>query len=264
MLQITNLCKIFNKDTVNEKIVFDKLCLDVQDGDFVTIIGSNGAGKSTLLNMISGNLDLDKGSILLNNKEISRLPEYKISKMLGRVYQNPTMGTAPSMSILENLSIALNKGESYDLSTAVSKNKIDYFKDILSQLSLGLEDQLNTKVGLLSGGQRQVLSLIMATISNPNLLLLDEHTAALDPKTSEKIMELTEKIVSEKSIKTLMVTHNLNHAINSGNRLLMFHQGKIVFDIKGNEKKNLTIEKLLNYFEKIQSNDIFSDRLIFS
>lgn len=264
MLQITNLCKVFNKDTVNEKSVFDKLYLDIEDGEFVTIIGSNGAGKSTLLNIVSGNIELDKGRISLSNNEISKLPEYKISKMIGRVYQNPTMGTSPSMSILENLSMALNKGKKFNLSMAVSKNKIDYFKEILSHLSLGLENQLNTKVGLLSGGQRQVLSLIMATMSNPKLLLLDEHTAALDPKTSEKIIELTEKIVSEKSITTLMVTHNLNHAINIGNRLLMFHQGKIVIDIKGKEKKDLTIEKLLNYFEKIQSNDMFSDRSLFS
>lgn len=210
MIQIRNLCKTFNKNTINEKQVFDKLSLDIKEGDFITIIGSNGAGKSTLLNMISGSLDNDSGCINVNNKDISDLKEYKRSKFIARVYQDPSFGTSPSMTILENLSMAINKGNKFGLSMGVSKKNIEYFKEILAELSLGLEDQLNSKVSLLSGGQRQALSLIMATIKNPDILLLDEHTAALDPKTSQRIIELTEKIVENKKITTFMITHNLN------------------------------------------------------
>lgn len=264
MIQIRNLCKTFNKNTINEKQVFDKLSLDIKEGDFITIIGSNGAGKSTLLNMISGSLDKDSGSINVNNKDISDLKEYKRSKFIARVYQDPSFGTSPSMTILENLSMAINKGNKFGLSMGVSKKNIEYFKEILAELSLGLEDQLNSKVSLLSGGQRQALSLIMATIKNPDILLLDEHTAALDPKTSQRIIELTEKIVENKKITTFMITHNLNHAISIGNRLLMMHGGKVVLDIKEDEKKDLNIDKLLSYFEKIQSKDALSDRVMFS
>lgn len=264
MLNIRNLSKVFHKDTVNENVVFDRLAFDVEDGDFVTIIGSNGAGKSTLLNLISGSIEGDEGSILLNHREISKLPEFKRTRHIGRVFQSPSVGTSPSMTILENLSMAFNKGKRFDLSWGVSKKHIEYFKEVLSKLSLGLEERLNAKVGLLSGGQRQALSLIMATLSNPDLLLLDEHTAALDPKTSETIIELTGDIVSKRNITTLMVTHNLSHAIRLGSRLVMLHRGKVVFDIRGEEKKNLTAEKLLGYFEKIQSRDVLSDRLLFS
>ncbi|MCT4507336.1 MAG: ATP-binding cassette domain-containing protein [Tepidibacter sp.] len=264
MIQIRNLCKTFNKNTINEKQVFDKLSLDIEEGDFITIIGSNGAGKSTLLNMISGSLDKDSGVINLDNKDISSLKEYERSKFIARVYQDPSFGTSPSMTILENLSMAINKGNKFGLSMGISKKNIEYFKEILSELSLGLENQLHTKVSLLSGGQRQALSLIMATIKNPDILLLDEHTAALDPRTSERIIELTEKIVERKKITTFMITHNLNHAISMGNRLLMMHGGKVVLDIKENEKKDLNIDKLLSYFEKIQSKDGLSDRVVFS
>jgi putative tryptophan/tyrosine transport system ATP-binding protein len=264
MLQIKNLLKVFNRDTVSENKVFDGLSLDINNGDFITIIGSNGAGKSTLLNIISGSINVDEGSIALEDKEISRLPEFKRTRLMGRVFQNPSMGTSPTMTILENMSMAHNKGGRFGLSFGVSKKNITYFKELLSMLNLGLEDKLHTKVGLLSGGQRQALSLLMATMSKPNLLLLDEHTAALDPKTSETIIEMTDKIVRDKNITTLMVTHNLNHAIKLGNRLIMMHRGQVVLDISGEEKKNLTMEKLLGYFDKMQSKDMISDRLLFS
>lgn len=264
MLHIRELFKVFNKGTVNENVIFDNLSLDINDGDFITIIGSNGAGKSTLLNILSGSLECDDGSIMLEDKEISSLPEFKRTKFIGRVFQNPQVGTSPSMTILENLSMAFNKGKSFGLKPCISNENIPYFKQLLSELNLGLEDKLHTKVGLLSGGQRQVLSLIMSTLSSPKLLLLDEHTAALDPKTSEKIIELTHKIVNERQITTLMVTHNLNHAIRLGNRIIMMHRGEIILDIKSEEKKSLTIEKLLGYFEKLHPKDSLSDRILFS
>lgn len=264
MLQIQNLCKTFNKGTVSENKVFNNLSININKGDFITIIGSNGAGKSTLLNIISGSIESDEGIISLDGNEISSLKEHKRTRLMGRVFQNPSVGTLSSMTILENLSMAKNKGSKFGLSSGVSKKNIAHFKELLSKLNLGLEDKLNTKVGILSGGQRQALSLIMATISKPQLLLLDEHTAALDPKTSEGIIELTNEIVKEKNITTLMVTHNLNHAIRLGNRLIMMHRGNILFDIKSEEKKNLTIEKLLSCFDGMQSQDMLSDRLLFS
>lgn len=264
MLQIKNLQKIFNKDTVNEKIVFKDLNFHINEGDFITIVGSNGAGKSSLLNLISGSLFPDEGSIDLNGRDISNLPEYKRTKFIGRVFQNPSLGTSPSMTILENLSMAYNKGKKFGLSSGICKKNTNFFKEILSNLSLGLEDNLNTKVGLLSGGQRQSLSLLISTISNPDLLLLDEHTAALDPKTSENIIELTKKTVAEKNITTLMVTHNLNYAIDMGNRLIMLHSGEIVLDITGEEKKSLTITKLLDMFNNKKCADFISDELALS
>ena len=264
MLQVHNLSKTFHKGTVNEKNIFNRFSINVSEGDFITIIGSNGAGKSTFLNLISGAIEADAGDILLSDNELLKMPEYRRSKVISRVFQDPTLGTSPSMTILENLSMAINKGKRFNLSMGVSKKDIPRFKEILSKLSLGLENMMDTKVGMLSGGQRQALALVMATISDPKLLLLDEHTAALDPKTSERIVALTEKIVSDKKITTLMVTHNLHHAIEQGNRLLMLHQGNIVLDISGDEKKNLTIEKLLSCFEKVQLNKSISDRVLFS
>lgn len=264
MLQIQNLCKVFNKNTVNENVVFDGFNLDVNDGDFITIIGSNGAGKSTLFNLISGTTPLDSGKVMLGDKEISKLPEYKCTKYIGRVFQDPTKGTAPSMNILENMSMAYNKGKRFGIGFAINKKLIPYFKEVLSKVELGLEDKLYTKVGLLSGGQRQALAIIMTVMGNPEVLLLDEHTAALDPKTSDKIIKLTEEIIKEKGMTTLMVTHNLNHAISLGNRLIMLHHGKIVLDIQGEEKKNLTIEKLLKLFESNVKDDLISDRTLFS
>jgi putative tryptophan/tyrosine transport system ATP-binding protein len=264
LIQIRNLSKTFNGGTVNENAIFKDLSIDIKKGDFITIIGSNGAGKSTLLNMIAGSLELDSGSIILENKDVSKLPEYKRTRYIGRVFQNPSMGTSPSMTILENLSMAYNKGKRYGLTLGVSKKNIPYFKELLSKLNLGLEGKLHTKVGLLSGGQRQSLTLLMATMSNPLMLLLDEHTAALDPKTSERIIELTEQIVANQNITTLMITHNLHHAIAMGNRLIMMHRGKIMLDITGDEKKDLTIEKLLEYFDKLHFKDELSDRMLFT
>lgn len=264
MLEIKNLCKVFNKNTANENILFDNLNLTVDSGDFVTFIGSNGAGKSTLLNIIAGSIQEDGGSISLDGKRICGIPEYKRASGIGRVFQDPSMGTAPDMTILENLSLAYNKGKTFGLGFGVSKKNISMFKKLLAELNLGLEDKLYTKVGLLSGGQRQALSLISAVMSKPELLLLDEHTAALDPKTSETITEITEKIVNENKTTTLMVTHNLNHAVKLGNRLIMMHRGEIVLDIWGEDKKNLTTDKLLKCFDNVQNKEIVSDRMLFS
>ncbi|MCY6485163.1 ATP-binding cassette domain-containing protein [Clostridium aestuarii] len=264
MLQIQNLYKVFNKNTVNENKIFSGLNLSVNEGEFITIIGSNGAGKSTLLNMIAGTIPADDGSIVLQDNEITKLAEYKCNKFIGRVFQDPSKGTSPSMNILENMSMAYNKGKKFGLGFGVDKKNIPYFKKILSSLELGLEDKLYTQVGLLSGGQRQALSLIMTAMANPKLLLLDEHTAALDPKTSEKIIEITKNIVHEKGITTLMVTHNLNHAIKLGNRLIMFHQGEIILDVSGEEKRQFTINKLLKCFENNKEEDLISDRALFS
>ena len=264
MIQIKNLYKTFNKGTINENELFKGLDLQINKGDFITVIGSNGAGKSTLLNLISGNLRADSGSIVLEDKDITRLPEFKRTRFIGRVFQNPSLGTSPSMTIMENLSMALNKGKGYGLTPGVSKKNVPAFKELLSRLHLGLEEKLNTRVGMLSGGQRQSLTLLMATMSDPTMLLLDEHTAALDPKTSELIVELTEEVIREREITTLMVTHNLHHAIRMGNRLIMMHRGEIVLDISGEEKKGLTIEKLLEYFDKLHFKDDLSDRMLFS
>ncbi|GAA0729773.1 ATP-binding cassette domain-containing protein [Clostridium malenominatum] len=264
MLRIENLLKTFNKGTANENILFNNLSFTIEDGDFITIVGSNGAGKSTLLNIISGCIEEDGGSIFLNGDDISKLPEHKRTRFMGRVFQDPSLGTSPSMTILENLSIAQNKGKKFGLSKGVNGKDVEYFKELLSKLNLGLEDKLYTKVGMLSGGQRQALALIMAAMSNPSLMLLDEHTAALDPKTSEIIIELSNEMVVDRKITTLMVTHNLNHAIKIGNRLIMMHRGEIILDIKGEEKKSLTINKLLSYFDSAQSNEVISDRTLFS
>ncbi|WP_315117015.1 ATP-binding cassette domain-containing protein [uncultured Clostridium sp.] len=263
MLQINNLCKTFNNNTVNEKVIFDKFNLNVKKEDFITIIGSNGAGKSTLLNIISGVIELDNGSIILDNKDISTMPEHKRSKIIGRVFQNPSSGVAPNMTILENMSMAHNKGNRFNLTNGLSKKNIVFFQEMLCKLDLGLEDKMNIKVGSLSGGQRQALSLLMAVMSKPEILLLDEHTAALDPKTSEKINEITGEIIKEHKTTALMVTHNLNHAISMGNRLIMMHQGNIVLDIREEKKKALTVNKLLSHFDNLQTKESLSDRVLF-
>lgn len=264
LLKIQKLCKVFNKNTINENVLYDNLSLQVEEGEFVTIIGSNGAGKSTLLNLISGTLNADEGSIILNGEEMNRMPEYKRTKFIGRVFQDPSKGVSPGMTILENMSMAYNKGKRFGLSMCVNKSNIKIFNEMLSQINLGLEDKLHTKVGLLSGGQRQALSLMMAVMCKPKLLLLDEHIAALDPKTSERIIEITDKVVTDNKMTTLMVTHNLNHAIKMGNRLFMMHGGNIVMDVKGEEKSKLTIDKLLKCFEKVQGKEALSDRVLFS
>lgn len=260
MLKIQALHKVFNENTINENKVFSDFSLEVKEGDFISIIGSNGAGKSTLLNIISGNIQCDEGIIEINGEDVSNKDEYKRSKMIGRVFQNPSLGVAPNMTILENLSLADNKGKKFGLTLGINRKRIPYYEKLLKELDLGLEDKLYNKVNLLSGGQRQALSMLIAIMSKPELLLLDEHTAALDPKTSLKIMEITERIVRETNITTMMITHNLKQAIKTGNRLIMMHSGKILLDVKGKEKEELTTEKLMNLFKDANINDDLSDR----
>lgn len=262
MLDIKGLYKVFNKGTVNENVIFNDFNLKVNRGDFITIIGSNGAGKSTLLNIISGVLPMDGGQLVLENKDITNLPEYKRTRMIARVFQDPYKGVSPSMSILENMSMAYNKGFKYNLTRGVSRKNIDYFKELVSTLDLGLEDKMDEQVGLLSGGQRQSLSLIMATMCKPKILLLDEHTAALDPKTSARIIELTTEIVNKDKITTMMVTHDLSHVTQIGNRVIMMHRGHVILDIGGVEKEDLTVDKLLSNFDNAQG--LLSDRSLLS
>lgn len=263
-LKINNIKKTFNKGLANEVILFTGLDLEIEKGEFVTIIGSNGSGKSTFFNILSGTYIQDEGTIEFNGKDISKMPEFKRSHFVGRVFQDPLKGTAPSLTILENMAMANNKGKSFNLSKCVDKNLIEGFKQDLIKMNLGLEDKMNVKVGSLSGGQRQSLSLLMATMCKPDLLLLDEHTAALDPKTSELIMELTDKVVEEKEITTIMITHNLKHAISHGTRLLMFHKGNIIMDFKGKEKEDLTVEKLIEKFNNLNMLDDIGDELAFN
>ena len=264
MLEIRNISKTFNKGTVNEKKALSGLSLTLEDGDFVTVIGGNGAGKSTLLNAIAGTWFVDRGKIILDGQDLTRMPEYKRAAFLGRVFQDPMKGTAPDMEIAENLSIAARRGKKRRLVRGIRKGERAEYREILSQLELGLEDRLSTKVGTLSGGQRQALTLLMASLNKPKLLLLDEHTAALDPKTAAKVLELTDKIVTKDNLTTLMITHNMRDAIKHGNRLIMMHEGKVAVDIRGEEKKNLTIEQLLELFERSSGSEFTSDKEILS
>lgn len=264
MLEIKRISKTFNKGTVNEKVALKNLSLTLNDGDFVTVIGGNGAGKSTLLNAIAGTWLVDKGKILLDGKDITKMPEYKRAAYLGRVFQDPMKGTAPDMEIAENLSIAARRGKKRRLVRGLPKAERQSYKELLAQLDLGLEDRLSSKVGTLSGGQRQAVTLLMASLNQPKLLLLDEHTAALDPKTAAKVLEITDKIVQQNNLTTLMITHNMRDAIAHGNRLIMMHEGNIAVDISGEEKKKLTIEQLLNLFEKASGSEFTSDKEILS
>lgn len=249
MLEISNLSKTFNKNTINEKIALDHINLTLKEGDFVTVIGGNGAGKSTLLNAICGAWNIDAGKILLDGINITNMADYKRAKFLGRVFQDPMMGTAGEMEIAENLAIANRRGKRRTLRWGMKKQEKANYQTLLAQLDLGLENRLTSKVGLLSGGQRQALTLLMATLQKPKLLLLDEHTAALDPKTAAKVLEITDRIVSEKNLTTIMITHNMKDAIAHGNRLIMMNEGKIIADISGAEKEKLTVEDLLRKFE---------------
>lgn len=249
MLEISNLSKTFNKNTINEKIALDHINLTLKEGDFVTVIGGNGAGKSTLLNAICGAWNIDAGKILLDGINITNMADYKRAKFLGRVFQDPMMGTAGEMEIAENLAIAHRRGKRRTLRWGMKKQEKANYQTLLAQLDLGLENRLTSKVGLLSGGQRQALTLLMATLQKPKLLLLDEHTAALDPKTAAKVLEITDRIVSEKNLTTIMITHNMKDAIAHGNRLIMMNEGKIIADISGAEKEKLTVEDLLRMFE---------------
>lgn len=262
MLEIKNAHKTFFTDLGEAREIFKGLNFKAENGDFVTIIGSNGAGKSTLLNLVNGSIIPDEGTIVLNSDtEITKIDRHKRAQWISQVYQNPSQGTAPSMTVLENLSMAKNKGKKFDLTFGLDTKNIDFYKEQLATLGLGLENHLQTKVGMLSGGQRQCLSLIMSTLNHPDILLLDEHTAALDPQTSKIIMEKTEEIIRKNNIISLMITHNMQDAIDYGNRLIMLHKGEIIFDFKGEEKKQLTVKKLLEMFN--QKDAQLSDKDLF-
>lgn len=262
MLKITNIHKTFNKGTVNEKQALRGIDLTLNEGDFVTIIGGNGAGKSTLLNSICGVFRVDRGSIVIDGVDVTRLPEYKRAKYLGRVFQDPMMGTAANMWIEENLSIAYRRGKTHSLKWAITNKERALYKEMLSHLGLGLEDRLATKVGLLSGGQRQALTLLMAVMQKPKLLLLDEHTAALDPKTAATVLRLSERFIEEGNLTTLMITHNMKDAIAHGNKLIMMHEGKIIYSVEGEEKKSLTVDDLLKKFADLSGEEFANDRAL--
>ncbi len=262
MLEIKNITKIFNAGTVNEKVALDHVSLTLEEGDFVTVIGGNGAGKSTLLNAIAGAFPVDDGEIVIDGVDITRLPEHKRAKFIGRVFQDPMTGTAADMWIEENMSLATTRGKRRGLTWAIfDRDRVEY-KKMLKRLDLGLEDRLSTKVGLLSGGQRQAITLLMASMNNPKLLLLDEHTAALDPKTAAKVLSITREIVESEQLTTLMITHNMQDAIDHGNRLIMMNGGQIILDIRGEEKKKLTVEKLLEAFQKTSGSVFANDRAL--
>lgn len=262
MLMLTNVEKTFNKGTINEKKALNGLNLTMKDGDFVTVIGGNGAGKSTMLNMIAGVYPVDKGKIILNGENISRWSEHKRARFLGRVFQDPMMGTAADMEIQENLALAFRRGQKRGLKWAITKDEKAKYQEGLKVLGLGLESRMTSKVGLLSGGQRQALTLLMATLRKPELLLLDEHTAALDPKTAAKVLDLTEQIVAENKLSTIMITHNMKDAIRMGNRLIMMHEGRIIYDVSGEEKKNLKVSQLLEKFEQVSGEEFANDRMM--
>lgn len=251
MLELKNICKTFNAGTIDEKKLFENYNLQINSGEFVAIVGSNGSGKTTILNIISGTTKADSGEIYLGNKEISKERDFQRASKIARVFQNPSMGTCPSMTIMENMSLADNKGKRFDLTKGLNNKRRDFYKSQLELLGMGLENRMESLAGILSGGQRQALALIMATMQTPSLLLLDEHTAALDPKSSDIVMELTDKVVKEKGITTLMVTHNLRHAVNYGTRTVMMHEGNIVLDVSGDERKNQTIDDYLKIFNEI-------------
>ncbi len=262
MLEIRNIHKTFNPGTVNEKHALKGINLTLEDADFVTVIGGNGAGKSTMLNAIAGVWPVDEGQILIDGQDVTRLPEYKRAKFLGRVFQDPMTGTAATMGIEENLALALRRGQSRTLRVGIKSNEREAYRELLATLGLGLEDRLTSKVGLLSGGQRQALTLLMATLKKPKLLLLDEHTAALDPKTAAKVLETTDTIVNRDHLTTLMITHNMKDAIAHGNRLIMMMEGTIILDIRGEEKKRLTVKDLLQKFEEASGEEFANDKAI--
>ena len=264
MLKIENIYKTFNPGTINEKIALNGVNLTLEEGEFVTMIGGNGAGKSTTLNAVAGVWPIDAGKICINDDDITKLSEHKRAKYLGRVFQDPMTGTAASMSIEENMAIAARRGEHRSLSWGITKQERDTYRTFLATLNLGLEDRLTSKVGLLSGGQRQAITLLMASIKKPKLLLLDEHTAALDPKTAAKVLEISDKIIADNHLTAMMVTHNMKDAIAHGNRLIMMHEGKVILNIAGEEKKKLTVEDLLHQFEKVSGEEFSNDKAILS
>ena len=264
MLEIKEIWKTFNAGTVNEKQALRGVSLTLNDGDFCTVIGGNGAGKSTMLNAVAGTFPVDAGTISIGGTDVTHLPEFKRAKFIGRVFQDPMMGPAPTMQIVENLALAARRGQSRGLKWGITKAEKEQYQEMLRKLDLGLEDRLTSKVGLLSGGQRQALTLLMASLQKPKLLLLDEHTAALDPKTAAKVLELSDRIVAENHLTTMMVTHNMKDAIAHGNRLIMMYDGRIVIDVSGEEKKKLTVPQLLELFSKVSGSDEADDKLLLS
>ena len=264
MLKIDNICKTFNAGTINEKVALNGVNLTLEEGEFVTVIGGNGAGKSTTLNAVAGVWPVDSGKIYIGGDDVTRLSEYKRAKYLGRVFQDPMTGTATTMSIEENMAIAARRGKSRKLTWGITKAERDTYRELLKTLDLGLEDRLTSKVGLLSGGQRQAITLLMASIQKPKLLLLDEHTAALDPKTAAKVLEISDKIISENNLTAMMVTHNMKDAIAHGNRLIMMHEGRVILNIAGEDKKKLTVGDLLSQFERVSGEQFASDKALLS
>ena len=264
MLEIKEIWKTFNAGTVNEKQALRGVSLTLNDGDFCTVIGGNGAGKSTMLNAIAGVWSVDSGNIIIDGENVTRLPEFKRAKFIGRVFQAPMMGTAPTMQIVENLALAARRGQSRGLKWGITKAEKEQYQEMLRKLDLGLEDRLTSKVGLLSGGQRQALTLLMATLQKPQLLLLDEHTAALDPKTAHKVLTISDKIVRENHLTTLMITHNMKDAIKYGNRLIMMYEGHVIYDVQGEEKANLHVSDLLAKFEQVSGDELANDRMLLS
>lgn len=264
MLEIKEIYKTFNKGTVNEKHALNGVNLTLNEGDFCTVIGGNGAGKSTTLNAIAGVWPVDSGAIIIDGKDVSGLSEHKRAPYLGRVFQDPMTGTVADMEIIENLALAARRGKRRGLSWGVKAKEREKYRELLAEFELGLEDRMSSKVGLLSGGQRQAITLLMATLQKPKLLLLDEHTAALDPKTASKVLELSDKIIKENNLTTLMVTHNMKDAIVHGNRLIMMNNGKIILDISGEEKKKLTVDELLKKFEMVSNSKLENDRMLLS
>jgi putative ABC transport system ATP-binding protein len=264
MLEIKNIYKTFNPGTINEKVALNGLSLKLNEGDFVTVIGGNGAGKSTMLNAVAGVWPVDEGQIIIDGTDVTKLSEYKRAAYLGRVFQDPMTGTAATMGIEENLALAKRRGKTRFLRSGITKAEREEYKELLKILNLGLEDRLTSKVGLLSGGQRQALTLLMATLQKPKLLLLDEHTAALDPKTAAKVLKLTETIVAENNLTTIMITHNMRDAIHYGNRLVMMHEGQIIYDVRGEEKSALQVSDLMEKFETASGEEFSNDRMILS
>lgn len=264
MLKIENVSKVFNPGTVNEKLALNGINLTLNEGDFVTVIGGNGAGKSTMLNIIAGVYPVDGGRILIDGADVTRLPEYKRAKHLGRVFQDPMTGTAATMQIDENLALAARRGNARTLKPGITAAERENYRQLLKGLGLGLEDRLTSKVGLLSGGQRQALTLLMATLKNPKILLLDEHTAALDPKTAKKVLDITEEIVAKNHLTTVMITHNMADALRVGNRIIMMCNGRIIFDASGEEKKKLTTADLLEKFKTSAGEELNNDRMLLS
>lgn len=264
MLKIENIRKVFNPGTINEKVALDGVDLTLEEGEFVTVIGGNGAGKSTTLNAVAGVWPVDSGKIYIGGEDVTKLPEHRRAQYLGRVFQDPMTGTATTMSIEENMAIAARRGKSRGLRWGITKAEREKYREMLSTLHLGLEDRLTSKVGLLSGGQRQAITLLMASIQKPKLLLLDEHTAALDPKTAAKVLEISDQIISENHLTAMMVTHNMKDAIAHGNRLIMMHEGKVILNIAGEDKKKLTVGDLLHQFEKVSGEEFASDKALLS